>query len=133
MPNVKIYLESDLGCAEVIEFGADQIVLSVGSHWRADGVGRSAWHPLPLSLPRGTQNRYTIGRQPTCDMTLGHETVSRLHAILQRDADGWLLSDLGSLNGTRLNGWRVNSPSRVQAGDLVSFGATTFVLADGPR
>jgi pSer/pThr/pTyr-binding forkhead associated (FHA) protein len=66
-------------------------------------------------------------------MTLADETVSRWHASLQRAPDGWLLADLGSTNGTRLNGWRVSSPCSVRAGDLVTFGNVTFVLADRPR
>ena len=66
-------------------------------------------------------------------MTLADDTVSRWHASLQRGPDGWILADLGSTNGTRLNGWRVTSPSPVGAGDLVTFGVVTFVLADRPR
>ena len=86
-----------------------------------------------LRLPTGEQDRFTIGREQACDMTLSDETVSRWHASLRRDPRGWLLDDLGSTNGTRLNGWRVSTPSRVGAGDVVSFGAATFVLADRPR
>ncbi len=89
------------------------------------------WPPL-LTLPGGPQIRFTIGREAACDMTLADLTVSRWHASLQRDADGWLLADLGSTNGTRLNGWRVNGPIPVRAGDLVSFGAVTFVLTERP-
>jgi len=89
--------------------------------------------PLMLRLPSGSQRRFTIGRELACDMTLADETVSRWHASLHRDGDGWLLDDLGSTNGTWLNGWRVTTASRVAAGDLVSFGAVTFVLAAGRR
>jgi Domain of unknown function (DUF1707)/FHA domain len=89
--------------------------------------------PPELPLPTGSQSRFTIGRELDCDMTLANVTVSRWHAALQRQADGWLLWDLGSTNGTRLNGWRVSTPSRVGAGDVVSFGAATFVLVDRPR
>jgi Inner membrane component of T3SS, cytoplasmic domain len=85
-----------------------------------------------LRLPTGEQGRFTIGRELACDMTLRDETVSRWHASLRRDPGGWLLDDLGSTNGTRLNGWRVSTPSRVGAGDVVSFGAATFVLVDRP-
>jgi FHA domain/Domain of unknown function (DUF1707) len=87
--------------------------------------------PPVLRLPRGPAHRFTIGRELACDMTLADQTVSRWHASLQWDGAGWMLADLGSTNGTRLNGWRVTTPSRVSAGDLVSFGAATFVLADG--
>ena len=89
--------------------------------------------PATLMLPPGTKARFTIGREPGCDMTLLDRTVSRLHASLKREGDGWLLTDLGSTNGTRLNGWRVTTPIVVCAGDLVSFGAATFVLADRPQ
>ena len=65
-------------------------------------------------------------------MTLADRTVSRWHASLERGVGGWVLADLGSTNGTRLNGWRVSSPSLVSAGDLVSFGAVTFVLTERP-
>jgi hypothetical protein len=89
------------------------------------------WPPV-LPLPSGGQYRFTIGREPECDMTLCDLTVSRWHASLQRDAGEWLLADLGSTNGTRLNGWKVRAPVPVRAGDLVSFGAVTFVLAERP-
>ena len=90
------------------------------------------WPPV-LTLPRGSQRRFTIGREPTCDMALGDETVSRWHATLERGIGGWLLADLGSTNGTRLNGWRVTDPVPVRPGDMVSFGGATYVLSDRPR
>jgi FHA domain/DUF1707 SHOCT-like domain len=90
------------------------------------------WPPA-LTLPAGSQSRFTIGRESACDMTLADDTVSRWHASLERSADGWLLADLGSTNGTRLNGWRVNQPTWVRPGDMVSFGGVTFVLSDRIR
>lgn len=90
------------------------------------------WPPA-LSLPTGSQRRFTIGREQACDMTLLDDTVSRWHAYLERGPYGWLLDDLGSTNGTRVNGWRVTTPSLVRVGDIVSFGRATFVLADQPR
>jgi Inner membrane component of T3SS, cytoplasmic domain/Domain of unknown function (DUF1707) len=94
------------------------------------------WPPV-LTLPVvtatvGSQGRFTIGREPSCDMTLADESVSRWHASLELGAGGWLLTDLGSTNGTRLNGWRVNGQMPVRPGDMVSFGASTFVLSDRP-
>jgi Domain of unknown function (DUF1707)/FHA domain len=90
------------------------------------------WPPA-LTLPAGSQRRFTIGRELDCDMTLADETVSRWHASLERAAaGGWLLADLGSTNGTRLNGWRVTSPIPVRPGDMVSFGAATYVLSERP-
>jgi FHA domain/Domain of unknown function (DUF1707) len=98
---------------------------------RAIDLWLRGWPPS-MELPSGSQFRFTIGREPACDMTLAHETVSRWHASLERSAGEWLLADLGSTNGTRLNGWRVTTPIPVRAGDMVSFGAVTYVLTDRP-
>ena len=81
-----------------------------------------------LAFPSGDQSRFTIGRDGGCDMVLPHPTVSRWHAGLKREASGWVLDDLGSMNGTRLNGWRVRASVPVRDGDLVSFGAVTYVI-----
>jgi FHA domain/Domain of unknown function (DUF1707) len=84
--------------------------------------------PVPLILPASVQQRYTIGREAECDLTLTNATVSRWHASLAHVDGAWLLADLGSTNGTRVNGWRVKEPTPVQPGDFVSFGAATFVV-----
>jgi hypothetical protein len=89
--------------------------------------------PLPMMLPAGPQPRFTIGREPACDMTLADETVSRWHASLVRADGSWLLDDLGSTNGTRVNGWRVTAPTPIAPGDCVSFGAATFVIRNQVR
>lgn len=88
--------------------------------------------PPALVLPDGPGERYTIGREWACDMSISDRTVSRWHADLRRDPVGWRLADLGSTNGTRLNGWRVTAPVLVRPGDLVTFGTATFVLAQAP-
>jgi pSer/pThr/pTyr-binding forkhead associated (FHA) protein len=59
--------------------------------------------------------------------------VSRRHAELVRGPDGWLLSDLGSHNGTRLNGWLVRQAVAVRAGDRLEFGSAVFVILDDPH
>ena len=85
--------------------------------------------PTVLMLPPGP-GIFTIGRDAGCDLVLADMTVSRTHAGLRREASGWLLSDAGSTNGTRVNGWRVTSPVPLQAGDHVTFGAMTLVVAE---
>jgi pSer/pThr/pTyr-binding forkhead associated (FHA) protein len=47
-------------------------------------------------------------------------------------ADTWLISDLGSMNGTRVNGWRLTGPAPLRPGDQVGFGNLTFLVA-APR
>lgn len=94
---------------------------------RMPRVWQAASWPV-LMFPSGEQRRFTIGRDSGCDMVLPDPTVSRWHAGLRREPGGWLLDDLGSTNGTLLNGWRVRAWVPVRDGDLVSFGAVTFVV-----
>ncbi len=94
---------------------------------RLPRIWPSASWPV-LMFPSGEQSRFTIGRDSGCDMVLPDPTVSRWHAGLRREPGGWLLDDLGSTNGTLVNGWRVRAWVPVRDGDLVSFGAVTFVV-----
>jgi FHA domain/DUF1707 SHOCT-like domain len=97
---------------------------SAGSTWR---------RPPMLCLPPEAGTRiYTIGRELACDFTLVDLSVSRWHARLHRQDGCWILTDLGSTNGTRLNGWRVTGGVRVRPGDRVSFGTATFMFTDRP-
>ncbi|MBO0805499.1 MAG: DUF1707 domain-containing protein [Nocardiopsaceae bacterium] len=95
--------------------------------------GIRAREPAPPSLlrfPRGGGTSFTIGRDRECDMMINDITASRVHARLERIAEGWLLTDLGSTNGTRLNGWRIHEAVRVRAGDVVCFGQAEYALGD---
>jgi Inner membrane component of T3SS, cytoplasmic domain/Domain of unknown function (DUF1707) len=87
--------------------------------------------PRPLMFPPGQDTSFTIGRDQRCDLYIADMTVSRLHARLARDAEGWLLSDLGSSNGTRVNGWRLRAAVSVQPGDMITFGSAVFILQQG--
>jgi hypothetical protein len=97
-----------------------------------DGAARPPAAPppaaVPLFFPPGSGMRFTIGRTRECDLCLTDLSVSRMHALLVRREDGWVLSDLGSHNGTRLNGWLVREPVPVHPGDRVEFGSMTFVV-----
>lgn len=83
-----------------------------------------------LPLPPQPDRRFTIGRALACDFTLADLSVSRWHARLYREDDQWLLSDLGSTNGTRVNGWRVTTGVPIEPGDHVSFGSVSFIITD---
>jgi hypothetical protein len=88
--------------------------------------------PAPLAFPPGSGVRFTIGRTRDCDLCLTDLSVSRMHALLVRREDGWVLSDLGSHNGTRLNGWLVREPVQVRPGDRVEFGSMAFIIQGDP-
>jgi FHA domain/DUF1707 SHOCT-like domain len=101
--------------------------------WRTPRLPRFT---LPVALPgdpldRAMSPRFTIGREPGCDLVIPDLTVSRRHADLTRVGDHWLLCDLGSMNGTRRNGWRISSPVPVQVGDQLTFGRITFLVGVG--
>jgi hypothetical protein len=81
--------------------------------------------------PTGPAASFTIGRDGACDLLIEDTSVSRWHARLVHEDGRWLLSDSGSTNGTRVNGWRVRQPVLVQPGDYVSFGSAVFVVCTG--
>ena len=63
-----------------------------------------------------------IGRDPEADIFLNDVTVSRRHAQLRREEGGVYLKDLGSLNGTFVNGRIISEEVRLQDGDEVQIG-----------
>lgn len=67
----------------------------------------------------------TLGRAPDCDIVLPERQISRYHVRIERDADGYVLRDLGSKNGTFVNGERVRGQLyRLQDGDEISLATT---------
>lgn len=88
--------------------------------------------PFSLQFPRAGGELFTIGRDAGCDLAIADMTVSRQHAQLERAAGGWLLSDLESTNGTRVNGWLVRGQVPVKPGDLVSFGSLQVIFTELP-
>ncbi|MBC9727469.1 FHA domain-containing protein [Streptomyces sp. TRM68367] len=94
---------------------------------------RRAWRAerLPkLLLPHsGNSHPLRIGRDPANGLRLTHETVSRVHAELSRQGGTWVLRDLGSTNGTTVNGRRVVGAAVVREGDQIGFGQMAFRLA----
>ncbi len=94
---------------------------------------RRAWQAerLPkLLLPAASvMQPLSIGRDPRNGLRLSHETVSLVHAELTRQGGVWVLRDLGSTNGTVVNGRRVVGAAVVRDGDQVSFGQMAFRLS----
>lgn len=74
-----------------------------------------------------TGDEVVIGRNPTTDITLLDEGISREHALLlfDEDAPGYVIEDLASTNGTKLNGKRIRS-APLSEGDEIQIGQTLF-------
>jgi hypothetical protein len=66
----------------------------------------------------------TIGRSRQCDIVLNDPNVSREHAEIRPRGGSWVLSDLGSTNGSSLNGRRIEGPEVVKPGDEVEVGTS---------
>lgn len=75
----------------------------------------------------------TIGRLESSDINLSDDSlVSRLHAILEHVSGTWLLRDVGSRNGTWVNGSRVAGECRLDPGDDMRIGRSRMKLRVGP-
>jgi hypothetical protein len=89
-----------------------------------------AWRePRTRRLALTTHDDVVLGRSRMCDCVIGEPRVSRRHARLRYRDGSWWLVDLGSSNGTFVNGWRVWDETEVRPGDEISFGDARFILA----
>ncbi|MCW5830804.1 MAG: sigma 54-interacting transcriptional regulator [Deltaproteobacteria bacterium] len=80
----------------------------------------SAVFPLP-------DRAIAVGKSPDCDIVLADEFVSRLHARLVPVPGGWRIEDLGSRNGTRING-RETGAALLADGDRIQIGNLRFLF-----
>ncbi|MCX7894944.1 MAG: SpoIIE family protein phosphatase [Thermoanaerobaculum sp.] len=95
---------------------------------------------LALALPDGTnlekaflQGPILVGRAEEANLVLTDLSLSRRHALLEQQGDRWTVRDLGSRNGTLLNGRTVTSPTPLQVGDQLQMGKVRMtVLECGP-
>ena len=70
------------------------------------------------------KDRSTIGRRPYNDVVIDNLAVSGEHAVVQMVDGRAVLEDLGSTNGTYVNGKLVTEPTKVTVGDVVRIGKT---------
>jgi type II secretory pathway predicted ATPase ExeA len=84
----------------------------------------------PKARIRLSSSRLLIGRHPWNDVQLDHDSVSRYHAMLVREAGHWTVVDLNSTNGIRVNDREVRQ-QRLRHGDAVQIGRYRLVLNEG--
>jgi len=68
-----------------------------------------------------------VGRDVTNDLVISDEKVSRRHARLYTEGDQYVVEDLGSTNGTFINGARLSGPHLLRVGEQITFGETSIV------
>jgi pSer/pThr/pTyr-binding forkhead associated (FHA) protein len=82
---------------------------------------------------RDESHPLVIGRHSSSNFVIDDPTVSRRHAAIHREGQAWILEDLGSTNGTRVNGVRARSKVAIRPGDKLGFGAAVIRFAPGGR
>jgi ABC-type multidrug transport system ATPase subunit/pSer/pThr/pTyr-binding forkhead associated (FHA) protein len=120
-----------LRAGSVVAFSAQQMVLQSGvagtvmmAVARPMAAGATVQRETTLAgLYIGLERTTTVGRQALADqVVLDHPTISRTHAAFERSAGGVSVRDLGSTNGTFLNGARLAGSQLLRAGDRVGVG-----------
>jgi hypothetical protein len=82
---------------------------------------------LPDGREVGVGDRpVVIGRMPGCEVLLADPNVSRRHAEVRPSGQGWTVADLGSTNGTKVNGVRASEREELHPGDEIRIGATSL-------
>jgi DNA-binding CsgD family transcriptional regulator len=78
-------------------------------------------------------DRLSVGKDGSNDLALGDDrSVSRLHAVLECFPAGWSIRDLGSRNGTYVNGERILTTATLRPGDEIRLGRTRVVFRGDP-
>ena len=87
------------------------------------------WRPSGPELVALTGQRITIGKDPSNTVAFEHDgTVSRLHAVLEDYGAGWSIRDLGSRNGTRVNGEQIHTERALHPSDEVRVGHSRLIF-----
>ena len=81
--------------------------------------------PYSFVLPKGA---CTAGRHADCGLVLDHSQISRRHALFAAEGEMLTVSDLGSQNGTWVNGQRLLGPRQIQGSDRLQLGVFTIQL-----
>ena len=67
-----------------------------------------------------------IGRSRECDVVLSDQNVSRRHAEVRPSGGSWIVKDLSSTNGVKVNGRRIQGPQSLKPGDTIELGTSTI-------
>jgi pSer/pThr/pTyr-binding forkhead associated (FHA) protein len=87
------------------------------------------WKPSGRDLFELSGQRVTIGNASTNLVSLNHDaTVSRVHAVLENLGFAWSIRDVGSRNGTYLNGEKISAERVLRSGDELRMGSSRLIF-----
>src|SRR5512141_3082585 len=88
--------------------------------------------PRPNLVFELDADTYTIGREAGNEIVIEDPQVSRRHATLTQQGASYVLEDIGSTNGTYVNGKRVTAPVLLSDGDMVGLADTVVLAVEAP-
>ena len=80
---------------------------------------------------RLVKEKTVIGRHPGCDIIVDSGSVSRQHAVVEMKEGAWWIEDLGSRNGTLINGDKLNGPHQLESADEIGVCEDRLVFTVG--
>ena len=137
-----VVVDGDVISVGTASFAVDMPELRASSATRLHGAGAAAPSAAPsppvLLVDKGplAGRRFAVEREllvgrDGADITVHDPEVSRRHARLRPVDGGVEVADLDSANGTAVNGALIHGPTRVTAGDVITFGQTSMSLTNG--
>jgi hypothetical protein len=133
-PEVEFEIDDDLRkgqfrCQASLVEGAEQVAPAPAGRGASLLIHEGGSAPRTVRIAGGT---VTIGRLPECEVVVRDPGASRRHAQIREQDGGWTLTDLGSTNGTQLNGQVVQQRGLVD-GDRITIGATVLEFRSPSR
>lgn len=84
--------------------------------------------PNPGKIYPIMRSEITIGRDPNSDILINDAEISRRHAVIKLVPEGYTIEDLGSTNGTIINGQRIIGPHLLRAGEMINLGENIALI-----
>ena len=91
-------------------------------------LSTSAAHKYSVLMADGSRHildgdLVTVGRQASCTIVIADNNISRVHARFRAGDNGWIIEDLSSTNGTKVNGVLITEPTPLSHGQLIALGS----------
>jgi pSer/pThr/pTyr-binding forkhead associated (FHA) protein len=98
-------------------------------------MGPEGRHRFAMVVDEQGSGEIVIGRAPSCDIAIGHKSISRRHVRIAVEGGQFIAEDLGSQNGSRINNKRISGPTPFRLGDKIQMSDFTIEVGylDAPQ